>query len=292
MIDPTFLEQLKELDMLVKKRVSSSYTGGRPSIKHGKGIEVIDYREYFPGDDFRLIDWRLYARTEKLYIRRFEEEKDLIMHLLLDSSKSMDFTTHKITKFDYAGSIAAGFGYLSVHNHEKFGMGLYSQTVKEVAQPRKSRVHLFNIIDLMNNLTLEGDTDLGVSATQYVKLMKSKAFTVIVSDFLEDLDSIKEGLLRMARHSSEMLLVQVLDPWELDLGWAGDIKFDDLESHDLKRTYLSPGFKKDYAKAVADHSARIRKISDDLGSQFTTVTTDQPIIESFMKIMGGGRRGG
>lgn len=292
MIDPHFLDQLKELDLLVKKRVSSSYTGGKPSVKHGKGIEVVDYREYFPGDDFRLIDWRVYARTEKMYIRRFEEEKDLIMHILLDCSSSMDFTTHKISKFDYAGSLAAGFGYLSAQSHDKFGMGLYSGSIMEVAQPKKSRAHLFNMIDLMNSARLSGQTNLGISASQYVKMMKSKSFSVIIGDFLEPYDSIREGLYRMAKHSSEMLLVQVLDPWEVNLGWGGDVKFEDMETSGAKRTYLSPGFKKDYALAVSEHTARITKMADDLGSTFTRVTTEKPIIDSFIKIMGGGRRGG
>ena len=292
MIDPSFLDQLKQLDFVIKKRVASSYSGGRPSIKHGKGIEVVDYREYMPGDDFRLIDWRLYARTEKLYIKRFEEEKDLIMHMLVDASASMDFTSHTMTKFDFAGSIAAGFGFLSVHHHEKFAMGLYSNTVREMTQARKSQTHLFNVIDLLNTVKLSGLTDLGVSATQYSKIIKSKSFTVIISDFLEDIDSVTEGIYRMAKHSSEMLLVQVLDPWEIDLGWSGDIKFEDMETSEIKRTYLSPGFRKDYANKVREHSKQVRSICDDIGVQFSTLLTNEAIFESFIRIVGGGRRGG
>jgi len=292
LIDPSFLDQLKQLDFVIKKRVASSYSGGRPSIKHGKGIEVVDYREYMPGDDFRLIDWRLYARTEKLYIKRFEEEKDLIMHMLVDASASMDFTSHTMTKFDFAGSIAAGFGFLSVHHHEKFAMGLYSNTVREMTQARKSQTHLFNVIDLLNTVKLSGLTDLGVSATQYSKIIKSKSFTVIISDFLEDIDSVTEGIYRMAKHSSEMLLVQVLDPWEIDLGWSGDIKFEDMETSEIKRTYLSPGFRKDYANKVREHSKQVRSICDDIGVQFSTLLTNEAIFESFIRIVGGGRRGG
>ncbi len=292
MIDPSFLEQLKELDFVIKKRVSSSYSGGRPSIQHGRGIEVIDYREYMPGDDFRLIDWRLYARTEKLYIRRFEEEKDLMTHILVDSSASMNFTSHKMTKFDYAGSIAVGFGFLAVHHHEKFAIGLYSDRVKEITQPRKSHAHLFNVIDLFNTVQLKGVTDLGVSAAQYTKLMKSKAFTMIISDFLEDLDSVKEGIYRMAKHSSEMFLVQVLDPMELDLGWNGDINFQDIESAEMKRTFLSPNFKREYSERVKNHNKQLQQICDDIGIQFTTVLTNTPIFESFIRITGGGKRGG
>lgn len=292
MIDPSFLDQLKELDFVVKKRVSSAYAGGRSSVKHGKGIEVIDYREYMPGDDFRLIDWRVYARTEKLHIRRFEEEKELTMQILVDTSASMDFTSHKMTKFDYAGSIAAGFGYLSVHNHEKFAMGLYSNSLREITQAKKSQAHLFNMIDLLNSIRLSGQTNLGVSAGQYSKLMKTKSFTVIVSDFLEELDTITEGIYRMAKHSAEMLLVQVVDPWEIELGYEGDIKFQDLETSDIKRTYISPGFRKEYTRSIKEHIARVKKTCDEVGVKFTTVKTDEPIFDSFVKMVGGGRRGG
>ena len=83
-IDPAFLNQLKSLNILIKRRVASRHAGGRASLRQGKGIEVVDYAEYFPGDDFRLIDWHLYGRTEKLYIKRFEEEKTMEMHVLLD----------------------------------------------------------------------------------------------------------------------------------------------------------------------------------------------------------------
>jgi uncharacterized protein (DUF58 family) len=292
LIDPSFLEQLKELDFVIRQRVSSVYAGGRPSIKHGKGIEVVDYREYMPGDDFRLIDWRVYGRTEKLYIRRFEEEKNLIIHILLDASSSMDFKTVGMRKFDYAGSIAAGFGFLAVHNHEKFATGLYSQVIREITQARKSRSHLFNVIDLFNRIQLSGGTDLGACAAQYCKMIKSKSLSIIVSDFIEDLDSITEGIYRMAKHSKEMVLVQVLDPWEMDLGWRDDIKFQDLETGDIKRTFLSPGFKREYKRRIQEHNATIHETCDDLGVDFVTVTTDTPIFDSFVRIVGGGRRGG
>jgi uncharacterized protein (DUF58 family) len=292
LIDPSFLNQLKELDFIINQKVSSVYAGGRPSIKHGRGIEVIDYREYIPGDDFRVIDWRLYGRTEKLYIRRFEEEKDLIIHILVDASSSMDFKTGKMSKFDYAGSIAAGFGFLSVSNHEKFALALYADTLREITQPKKSQAHLFNVIDLLNTVKLKGSTDFGVCAGQYAKMIKSKSFSIVVSDFLEELDSVREGIYRMAKHSKELMLVQVLDPWEIDLGWRDDIKFQDMETADVKRTFLSPSFRKEYTAKITAHNAQVQQICHDLGVNFTTVTTDTPIFDAFVKVVGGGRRGG
>jgi uncharacterized protein (DUF58 family) len=292
MIDPAFLDQLKELDFVINQRVSSVYAGGRPSVRHGRGIEVVDYREYIPGDDFRVIDWKVYARTEKLHIRRFEEEKDLAIHILVDSSASMGFGTGKMTKFDYAGSVAAGFGFMSVNNHEKFALALYAGGLREITQPKKSQSHLFNVIDLMNSTRLQGSTDLGTSAAQYGKLIKSKSFCIIVSDFLEGMDSLREGIYRMAKHSKEMLLVQVLDPWELDLGWRDDVKFQDLETREIKRTFISPSFKREYSASVRDHISHLEGICSDLGVQMTTLTTDQSIFDAFVKIIGGGKRGG
>jgi uncharacterized protein (DUF58 family) len=292
MIDPSFLDQLKELDLVITKKVSSVYAGGRPSVKHGRGIEVIDYREYIPGDDFRLIDWRVYGRTEKLYIRRFEEEKELTIHILVDASLSMDFKTQRLTKFDYAGSLAVGFGYLAVHNHEKFALALYANALRELTQPKKSQHHLFNVIDMLNTTTLKGTTDFGVAAAQYAKLIKSKAFSIVISDFIENPESVQEGIYRMAKHSKEMMLVQVLDPWEMDLGWRDDIKFQDLETSEVKQTFISPSFRKEYAGRIREHNAKLLEICRDLGIEFTTITTDTPIFDAFVKVMAGGRKGG
>jgi uncharacterized protein (DUF58 family) len=292
LIDPSFLDQLKELDFVIRQRVSSIYSGGRPSLRQGRGIEIVDYREYMPGDDFRVIDWRLYGKTEKLYIKRFEEEKDMVMHVLVDSSASMDYSTHKTTKFDYAGSIAAGFGYLSVKNQEKFALCLYSDNVREISQPKKSQTHLFNMIDLLNTVRLSGMTDLGTSATHYTKLIKNKCFSVIISDFLEDIESIREGLYRMAKASKEVILVQVLDPFEMDLGYANDILLKDLETGEQKRTYVSPNFRREYGRSIREHNAKISSICHEIGVNFLTVTTDTPIFDSFVRMVGGGRRGG
>ena len=292
MIDPSFLDQLKEFNFVLRKRISTVYSGGRPSIKHGKGIEVVDYREYMPGDDFRAIDWRVYGRTEKLYIRRFEEEKNLIMHILLDCSASMDFKTLGVNKFDYAGSIAAGFGFLAVQNQEKFATALYAETIKEMTQPKKSKAHLFNVIDMLNSVKLSGNTNFAVCATQYTKMIKSKAVSVIISDFIEPIESIREGMYRMAKHSKELMVIQVLDPWEVNLGWKDDIKFEDAETGEVKRTYLSPSFKKEYHERLQEHIYAVQETCYDIGVEFHSITTNTPLFDAFVNIVGGGKRHG
>jgi len=291
MIDPSFLNQLKELNLVMRRRVSSAYAGGRPSMQYGRGIEPVDHREYMQGDDIRLVDWKLYGRTERLHIRRFEEEKSMILHLMVDASSSMEFQTNGIRKFDYAGSIAAGLGYLSVHQNEKFSTALFSEKVRDVIEPDKSKKHLFEMIDLMNRTTLRGETDLSTSANQYAKLIKSKSFSAIISDFLEPLDSLRDGIYRMAKASKELKVVQVLDPAELELKWTDDIRFEDLETSDTARTYLSPGFKRDYRQRVQDHITNLERICDGIGVSFNLITTDTPLLDAFVELVGGIERG-
>lgn len=289
-VDASFLEQIKQLNFVIRKKVSSLYTGGRPSIKFGRGIEPIDHREYFPGDDFRNIDWKVYGRTEKLYIRRFEEDKNLVMHILIDSSMSMDFQLTGSKKFDYAASLAAGFGYLTVANNEEFGIGLYTNHIKQSLGADRTKTHLFHTIDLLNSASLTGETDFGIATSQYSKMIKSKSFIVVLSDFLEPIDSLKEGILRIAKQSKDLIMIQVLDSGEVDLIWSDDVNFEGMESGDHKRSFLSPNFKKEYHDRVSEHIKELNEICDDVGAEFLSIRTNTPIFDNFVNLLGGGRR--
>ncbi|MBN2014886.1 MAG: DUF58 domain-containing protein [Candidatus Altiarchaeota archaeon] len=284
-VDSTFLDQLKRLDLLARKKVSSIYMGSRRSIRQGRGIEIADYREYYPGDDFRSIDWRVYARTERLYIRRFEEEKDLILHLLVDSSASMDFAVSGMRKFDYAGSIAVGFAYLAVARYEKFGAALFSNRVTDIMQPKKGKMQFFRLVEILDKSKQGGQTNLERCIEQYTKMIKSRSFIVIISDFIEPMESLEYAIYRIAKYSKEAILVQTLDPGEITLKWTDDIKFEDMESSESERTYLSPEFKKQYLKKIKQHMGGVRKICDDAGVNFLSVTTDTPLFDAFVKIV-------
>ena len=288
MIDSTFLNQLKGLKYLARKKVSSVYIGTRSSVKQGRGLELYDHREYYAGDDFRTIDWKLYGRTEKLYIRRFEEEKDLTLHILVDASSSMDFSTGPMRKFDYAGSIAAGFAYLAMSKYEKFAPALYSNRLTEIMPPRKGKMQFFRFVTLLNEASLKGDTNLGECMNEYSSYIKSKSFLIVVSDFLEPIEYIRKGIYRAARGSKEAILIQTLDPGEINLKWSDDIDFEDMESTRSEKVYLSPNFKKDYAKKFREHIFEIRETCNDTGVAFHSISTDTPLFEAFVGILEGG----
>jgi len=284
-IDSTFLDQLKGLDLLARRKVSSVYMGSRRSVRQGRGIEIADYREYYPGDDFRSIDWRVYARTERLYIRRFEEEKDLTLHILIDSSASMDFSVSGMRKFDYGGSIAVGFAYLAMSKYEKFASALFSDRITDVMQPKKGKMHFFRMVELLNNAIQKGKTDLEKCIGQYTNMIKSRSFIIVISDFIEPMESLEYAIYRIAKYSKEAVLVQILDPGEISLRWTDDIRFEDMESLKSERTFLSPDFKKRYQERLKEHISGIQEICDDTGIEFYSITTDTPLFDAFVGIV-------
>lgn len=291
-VDQSFLNQLRNLELVARKRVSTLNVGSKRSTRTGKGMELSDHRQYYPGDDIKAIDWTLYSRTERLYIRRFEEEKDLSIHILLDTSNSMNFSSRGMRKFDYAANLAAGFAYVSMSNYEKFGTALFTNHVQEIVEPKKGKTHFFQLVELIDTSTQEGKTDLKKAIEEYTKTIKTPSFVIIISDFLEPEESLKDAVYRIAKYSKEAILIQVLDPGEIRLPWQDDVDFLDMEVPAQEKTYLSPNFKENYEKKIKNHIYKIREVCKEAGVDFYSFTTDRRLFDSFIEVVEGRRQRG
>lgn len=282
MIETDFFEELDRFSFLMRKRVSTVYAGARRSIRYGKGIGIVGYREYMPGDDIKTIDWRLYARTEKLYIRQYEEEKSLTAHILLDASKSMEFKSGNLSKFDYAAMLATGFAYIVTKENEKFGISTFSEDVN-IMPTKRGTAYLMGMIDYLNNLKLAGKTNLARCIEEYIKVITSKSLVIVISDFLDKIESINAAIYRLASH--ELILVQVLDKQEWDVELEGDVKLYDLETAKNIKTYVSPRFREEYLQRLREHIHAIAATCDRVGAEFYTFRTDKPIFDAFFEVM-------
>ncbi|MBI2130327.1 DUF58 domain-containing protein [Candidatus Woesearchaeota archaeon] len=154
MINANFLDQLSRFHLVISKRVTSTLAGPRKSLSAGRGLTFKDYRIYAPGDDIRLIDWKVFARTDHLYIKSYEEEKNLTVHIIMDASASMGFGK-PVSKFDYAAMIGVGFGYLALRDNEKFMFSTFSEGL-EIFQPRRGMSQLAHMIEHINGIKLKG----------------------------------------------------------------------------------------------------------------------------------------
>lgn len=280
-IDMNFLDHLKKFSLIVNKRVTSIYSGQRLSTAAGRGISFKDHRIYSFGDDFRSIDWKVFARTDNLYIKNFEEERNMNVHILVDYSASMDFG-RPLSKFDYASMIGVGFAYLAMKDNEKFQFATFSDKL-DIFQPRKGMHQLAAMVDHLNSLKVSGKTDLLHTLLSYKKLIGSKSQIVIVSDCLFNPEDIKDALLHIGKH--DIKLIQVLDKEEINPKFEGDFKLKDSESNFEIDTFVSPRLLQNYKKELQEHNAKIKEICNGLGIDFYEISTDMPIFDSFYEIL-------
>ena len=283
MINANFLDQLTRFHLVVSKRVTSTLAGPRKSISTGRGLTFKDYRIDEPGDDIRLIDWKVFARTDHLYIKSYEEEKNLTVHIVIDGSASMGFGK-PVSKFDYASMIGVGFGYLALRDNEKFMYSTFSDKL-EIFQPRRGLSQLAGMIDHLNGIKPAGCSKIKDSILQYRKVIGSRSMLVIISDFLVDIDEIRESLYNLGEH--DIHIIQVFDKVEKELGMEGDMKLVDSETKGMLRTFISPRMRVQYQQQLDDHCAKIEEVCTRLGIKYNMALTSTPIFDSFYKILEG-----
>ena len=283
MINTSFLDQLSRFDLVVKKRVTSNFTGPRKSVASGRGLTFKDYRIYAPGDDIRLIDWRVYARTDNLYIKSQEEERNLTVHILIDKSASMDFGK-PTSKFDYASMMGVGFAYLALRDNEKFQFATFSESL-EAFQPKRGMSHLASMVAHLNSIKPKGNSKLLDTIRQYKKVIGGRSLLVIASDFLVDIEEIREVFYLLGNH--EIKIIQVLDRVEKELKMEGDMKLIDSETKGMLRTFISPRMRMQYQQQLDDHCAKIEEVCNKLNIDYNLAITDTQIFDTFYKILEG-----
>jgi len=277
-MDTEFFKELERFSLLVKKRVSTAYSGGRKSLRFGHGISPVGYREYRKGDDFKLVDWKVYGRTEKLYIREHEEERSLVVHVLVDGSASMGYEG----KFTYASRLAAGFAYLATLENEKYAISLFCKRLY-AGEPKRGRRNLFTSIDDLDKVSPRGGTSLKPIVDQFESLVTTTSLVVLISDFLGETEDVLSAVYRLSRH--DLVVIQVLAPEEAELGFGGDVKFVDSETRQPLITRITEGERREYLRRLEEHNSRIAAACSQVGADYFRFRTDRPIFEAFMEML-------
>lgn len=276
MITTDFLGLLDRFNLIMKKKVTSSYSGSRRSVAYGKGSTLLDHRIYAYGDDFRLIDWKVYARTDNLYIKRYEEERNLTAHIIVDNSNSMNYG--KPSKFDYAAMLGVGFAYLALKENERFQFSTFSDAL-EIFQPKRGVSHLASMIDYLNHAKAKGKSAFLDAISQYKKLLTTRSLIVLISDFLFDIYEIQSALFALGKHN--LMIIQVLDKSEKELDFSGDLRLQDSETKQELRTFISPRLTQEYLLNLQKHKAAIEEACLRLNAKYFQITTDTPVFDAF-----------
>ncbi len=280
-IDLSFLKQLDKFDVVLKKRVLSNYIGSRQSKNFGTGLVFYDYKDYVPGDDYRAIDWKVYARTEEFFVKRYEEERNMRIHVVIDSSASMNFGT-KTKKFEYASMIGIGFCYMALRNNESFEISTFSEDL-HVYKAKKGMNKLVSVVDTLNQVVPKGKSLFRDSLDKYKAAIRTKSLVIIVSDFLFDPQELLNTLYRFKK--SEVIVIQVLDSAERELSLQGDVILTDSETHDRMRTFVSNRLIENYSEKLLDHVYNLKRVCDSVNAKFVSVSTETPVFDAFFTLM-------
>ena len=276
LFDETTLRKLNQLSLIASRVRSGAMKGERRSSRRGSSVEFADYRNYTPGDDLRRLDWNIYARLERPFIKLLEEEEDLAVHVLVDGSQSMDWGGGDQNKFSYALRLAAGLGAITLASGDVLSIGLL-QRGKTAAEfgPLRGQASLTRLFRFLGELEPGGETDLNRAMRDYSIIPRRPGLLILISDLFAS-DGYETGLRQLMGRGHEAALIHVLAPDELDPPLAGDLQLIDIETNHAQDVSLDGGLRERYR---ARAQAWIQATQTDCrqhGIRYLEATTDQP----------------
>jgi uncharacterized protein (DUF58 family) len=282
MITPAFLYRLDRFAATQERQVDSMLQGEQSSDRQGEGLTFADYRRYAPGDDTRRLDWKLYARTEEFYVKQYEEDRDLTVHVLLDGSGSMDYGDGDAHKFEYAARLGLGFAYLAARRHSEFRFSVLGDGVERLDRGRSNRGEVLALLDACNAHEPAGDLDLERALTAYEPTIGSRSLVLVASDFLTDPDAVESGLAALARN--DLVCGHVVAPEERAVPAEGDTIFEGLETEIDLRTYFGARLAERYRERLDGHLETVGERARRLGAHYEQVDTDRDFFDSFLDL--------
>ncbi len=221
---------LDSLSMRAKMVVEGYIIGQHRSPYHGFSVEFAEHRSYEPGDEVRHIDWKLYGKTNRLYIKRYEEETNLRAHLILDTSKSMNYTSGKVSKLQYGSYLLAALSYLMIRQQDAAGVVLFDESIRSFIPPKSNPSHLNTLLNVLDVNTPGTDTKIEPVLHEMAERIKKRGLVIIISDLFDEPDNIINGLKHFRHSNQEVILFHILDRNELEFDFNSRTKFVDMES--------------------------------------------------------------
>jgi len=280
---PEVINQVARLDLRAKFIVEGFLTGLHASPFQGFSVEFSEHRKYVPGDDLKDLDWNVYAKTDKYYLKKFQAETNVTGYLVMDLSASMAYTyRQELTKFDYAICLAAALGYLMIHQQDPVGLVTFDQKIRTVLPPHSKRTQLGNILAILANLKPTGETDISASMHQLAALIKTKSLIMIFSDLLTDVDALMKSLYHLRHRGNEIILFHILDEAEVHFPFEGLIEFEDVESPE-KMTIDAKGMRADYIRSIEEFRRHCKDESAKANIDYvpidTSISFDKALLE-------------
>jgi len=275
LFDEAFLYKLERLSILSRRAMAGQLQGERRSPKRGQSVEFADFRPYSPGDDFRRIDWNAYARLERFFLKLFVEEEDLTVHLLVDTSRSMDWG--QPNKLWYAVRAAGALGYIALASLDRVTVSAFSRQVSEKFPPHRGKQQAMALFAFLQGLAPQTDTDLAIALRGYAATATHPGPLLLISDLLDD--GWREGLTALAARGFEATVLHLLSPDEADPPLSGELKLLDVETGEPVEVTADYDLLARYRQGLAGWQEELRVFCGGRGMNYVAVTTDMPFEE-------------
>jgi uncharacterized protein (DUF58 family) len=276
-LDPTVLNAISGLDLVAKTVVDGFVAGLHRSPDFGFSQEFAEYRAYTPGDDLRHVDWNVFARTERAYLKRYRGETNSLLTILLDASSSMKYTSHSVTKMDYARFTAASLFYLAIKDQrDAAGLIVFDDEVRNYIRPSMRQGQLQRLLAGLELAEPRARTDFGKPLHHFQEFLRRRGLVVILSDFYERPETIIRTVEPLRFHGNEVVLFHILDPKEINPNMNEAVVLVDLETRDHME--VTPDYlNKDYREKIDAHIAALRDGAKGTGMDYHLLVTNQPL---------------
>ena len=259
-LKPHVLAKISRLEVRARLIVEGFISGLHRSPYHGYSVEFAEHREYVPGDDIRHIDWKVFGRSDRFYIKQYEEETNLRTHILLDGSESMSYVSEEtgLSKYDYGAMVGASLAYLLLRQQDAVGLAVFDETVRQYVSPRSAGTQLQTLCEVASQPTLKAKTNIGTILHEFADRITRKGLIVIISDMFDEIEHIERGLKHLRHRQHEVVLFHVLDRDELTFPFANMTLFEGLEG--LEDVLANPRqLREGYLAELEDFLEKLRR---------------------------------
>jgi len=275
-LDPAVVARLGTLELKARTIVEGFLSGLHRSPFKGFSVEFAEYRQYMPGDDLSTIDWKVYARSDRYYVKKFEEETNLDCHLMIDVSGSMAYGPRAMTKFEYAACLAASLAYLMTRQRDAVGLMAFDETIVQMLPASSRPGHLRAVLVTLDRLRLGRETHMAKPLTQLCDALTKRGMVVLISDLLDEPDAVVRGLKHFQFRGADVIVFHVLDPDEIEFPFDRATRFEDLETDE--EIMAVPGVvRSHYLKAIGGLIERYKRELGAAGIDYMLLPTSTPL---------------
>jgi len=284
-LEPEMVARLSNMSLRARLVVEGYIIGQHKSPFHGFSVEFAEHRSYGPGDEIRHVDWKLYGKTDRYYVKQYEEETNLRAYILLDTSRSMEYASNKISKLDYGNYLSAALAYLMINKQDGVGLTLFDNQIQKFIPPRSKPSHINTILTHLDTIGTGKDTDVGIVLHEMAERIKKRGLVILISDLFDEPENIIKGLKHFRHNKQEIIVFHIMDRQELDFNFTNRTKFKDMET-DEQITTEPWKIRKIYQESIQLYQDELRLRCREQKIDYVPLFTDQNLdlaLNEFLK---------